>query len=202
MADSVLKETSRSKGSEDARRRQRQDGRKKQRLKTPVHVGTAQKAQGVGKTTRKGNVAGTGKRKRQQAHSPLVAGRQQKNSGKHFIQHTHAKGTTHAPAGRNAVGVDMKKKHSRKQGQQGGRGGAGPTAGLVWGGRRERHATRDAPPLTRRHKRFRSTCGGRWPGLTRRTRPWRSTWPGTSTGTTGWSRQSTRSTCARAGRRP
>ena len=49
---------------------------------------------------------------------------------------------------------------------------------------------------------LRSTCGGRWRGRTRRTRPWRSTWPGTSTATTGWSRQSTPSTCARAARRP
>ena len=43
----------------------------------------------------------------------------------------------------------------------------------------------------------RSTCGGRWPGPTRRTPPWRSTWTGTSRATRGSSRRSRPSTYAR-----
>ena len=50
------------------------------------------------------------------------------------------------------------------------------------------HPNADLSP--RRCGVLRSTCGARWPGPTRRTRPWRSTWTGTWTATRGWSRRS------------
>lgn len=49
---------------------------------------------------------------------------------------------------------------------------------------------------------LRSTCGGRWRGRTRRTRPWRSTCSGRWRARRGWSRRSRPSTCARAGPPP
>ena len=56
--------------------------------------------------------------------------------------------------------------------------------------------------LQRSHgrNRFRSTCGGRLQGRSRRTPPWRSTSAGTSTATQGWTHRSTPSTCAQAER--
>jgi glucose/arabinose dehydrogenase len=48
--------------------------------------------------------------------------------------------------------------------------------------------------------RFRSTCGGRWPGQTRRTPPWRSTSAGRCSARPESSHRSRPSTCARAGR--
>lgn len=80
------------------------------------------------------------------------------------------------------------------------------------GGVRSRNAATAAPRAPPPHRprahsatharALRSTCGARWRGRTRRTRPWRSTSAGRWTGRPGWSRRSRRSTCAPAGPPP